>query len=394
MPLIDWIMRVEPLMERLRNLWLVIALAIGLGSAAMAQTPKSDWFVYVGTYDRGDESGIRLLRFSPDQQRLEYVGVAGECSNPSFLAIHPSGRTLYAVSEQGSPGGGHVFSFAVDRGNGLLTPLNNQHSGGRGPCHLTVDPSGGWVLAANYSDGGVATLRILDDGSLGEDGARLKHEGRSVDPGRQEGPHAHSINMTPDGSRAVVADLGMDKVMIYRFDPVDGSLVPNDPPWGTAEPGSGPRHLAFHPDGNRVYLLNEMAATLSTFSYDPASGALESMQTVSMLPDGYEGKRSAAEVVVHPSGRFVYASNRGHDSIAIFGVRPEDGTLIAMGHEPSGGRNPRNFAIDPSGTYLFAANQNTNNVVVFRIEEDGQLSRTAMEAEVPRPVCLRFLAVD
>jgi len=382
------------MMKRPGNLWLVIALAIGLGSVAMGQTSKSEFLVYVGTYDRGDESGIQLLRFSPGQERLEYVGVAGECSNPAFVAIHPNGRYLYAVSERGSPDGGHVFSFALDRGSGLLTLLNDRHSGGQGPCHLTVDSSGGWVLVANYSDGGVATLRILEDGSLGEDGARLKHEGSGVDPDRQQGPHAHSINQTPDGSRVVVADLGTDKVVLYRFDPVDGSLTPNDPPWGMVDPGSGPRHVAFHPDGDRVYVLNEMFATLSTFSYDPAVGALESLQTISMLPDDFDGARSAAEVVVHPSGRFVYASNRGHDSIAIFGVRPEDGTLIVMGHEPSGGRNPRNFAIDPSGAYLFAANQNTNNVVVFRIEEDGRLARTAMEAEVPRPVCLRFLAVD
>ncbi|RKX34071.1 MAG: lactonase family protein [Verrucomicrobia bacterium] len=379
---------------QLRNLWLVITLVIGLGSVAMGQTSKSELFVYVGTYNRGDEGGIRLLRFSPDQERLEYLGLAGECSNPSFIAIHPNGRSLYAVSERGSPEGGQILSFSVDRGSGLLTALNERHSGGKGPCHLVVDPSGGWVLVANYSDGGVATLRILDDGSLGEGGARLKHEGSGVDPERQEGPHAHSINLTPDGSRAVVADLGTDKVVLYRFDPGDGSLIPNDPPWGTVDPGSGPRHVAFHPDGNRVYVLNEMSATLSTFSYDPASGALEPMQTVPMLPDGFDGTRSGAEVVVHPSGRFVYASNRGHDSIAIFGVLREDGTLVEMGHEPSGGKSPRNIAIDPSGTYLFAANQNTNNVVVFRIEENGQLSRTAMEAKVPRPVCLRFLAVD
>lgn len=384
----------DPMVKHLHNLWLVIALAVGLGSVGMGQTSKSELFVFVGTYNSGDETGIQLLRFSPDQERLEYVGLAGECSNPSFIAIHPNERFLYAVSERGSPGGGHVLSFAVDRGSGLLTFINDRHSGGKGPCHLAVDPSGRWVLVANYSDGGVATLRILDDGSLGEGGARLKHEGSGVDPERQEGPHAHSINLTPDGSRAVVADLGTDKVALYRFDPGDGSLIPNDPPWGTVDPGSGPRHVAFHPDGNRVYVLNEMFATLSTFSYDSLSGALESLQTISMLPDGYNGRRSGAEVVVHPSGRFVYASNRGHDSIAIFSVLPENGTLVEMGHEPSGGKNPRNFAIESSGTYLFAANQDTNNVVVFRIEDNGQLSRTAMEAEVPRPVCLRFLTVD
>jgi 6-phosphogluconolactonase len=249
-------------------------------------------------------------------------------------------------------------------------------------------------LVANYSDGGVATLRILDDGTLGEDGARLKHEGSGVDPERQEGPHAHSINLTPDGSRAVVADLGTDKVAVYRFDPSDGSLIPNDPPWGAVEPGAGPRHVSFHPDGNRAYVLNEMFASLTVFAYDSVSGGLESLQTISMLPDGFDGFRSGAEVVVHPSGRFVYASNRGHDSIAVFAVNPGDGTLTAMGHVPSGGKSPRNFVIDPSGRYLLAANQNSHSVVVFRIEADGSLVPTDMKAGVPKPVCVRFLAVE
>jgi len=384
----------ESMVARLRLLWLVIAWSIGLSSGAMGQESKNEWFIYLGTYTRGGEGGIQLLRFDPGQERLEYVGLAAECSDPSFIAIHPSGRFLYAVSEQGSPEGGYVLSYAVDRVSGLLTSLNEQHSGGKGPCHLTVDPSGRWVLVANYSDGGVATLRILDDGSLGEDGARLKHEGSGVDPERQEGPHAHSINLTPDGSRAVVADLGTDKVAVYRFDPSDGSLIPNDPPWGAVEPGAGPRHVAFHPDGNRVYVLNEMFASLTVFAYDPASGRLESQQTISMLPDDFDGIRSGAEVVVHPSGRFVYASNRGHDSIAVFTVDPSDGSLTALGQVPSGGRSPRNFAIDPSGQYLLAANQSSNNLVVFRIGADGSLVSTDMKVEVPKPVCVRFLAID
>jgi 6-phosphogluconolactonase len=379
---------------KLRVLWLVIALAVGLDSVAMGQASNSEWFVYVGTYTRGGEGGIHLLRFDPDQERFEYVGLAAECSDPSFIAIHPNGCYLYAVSERGSPEGGYVLSYAVDRVSGLLTSLNEQHSGGMGPCHLMVDPSGGWVLVANYSDGGVATLRILEDGSLGEDGARLKHEGSGVDPERQEGPHAHSINLTPDGSRAIVADLGTDKVVVYRFDPSDGSLTLNEPPGGSVEPGAGPRHVAFHPDGNRIYVLNEMFASLTVFAYDPASGRLESLQTISMLPDDFNGFRSAAEVVVHPSGRFVYASNRGHDSIAVFAVNPGDGSLTALGRVPSGGKSPRNFAIDPSGRYLLAANQSSNNLVVFRIGADGALTPTDMKVGVPKPVCVRFLAVD
>lgn len=355
---------------------------------------QSATWVYVGTYDRNDEGGVHLVRFDPENEELEALGSVGASGNPSFLALHPNGRNLYAVSEWGEPDGDHVVAFAVDRTSGNLTRLNRQSSGGKGPCHLVVDPSGRWILVANYSDGGVATLRIRDDGSLAEGGARLTHEGHSVDPKRQTGPHAHSINLSPDASRALVADLGLDKIMVYGFDPTDGNLAPNDPPWGLSEPGAGPRHLAFHPDGDRVYVLNEMVASLTVYDYDSSTGGMDARQTIDMLPAGYEGGRSAAEVVVHPGGRFLYASNRGHDSIAIYSIDPDDGTLTSLGFEPSGGRSPRNIALDPSGRYLFAANQATNNLVVFRVGEDGLLSRTKMEVTIPRPVCVRFLAVD
>lgn len=374
-----------------RLLSLVIASALILGSVSMGQ---SAFWVYVGTYDRNDEGGVHLVRFDPDRQEFEALGSVGASGNASFLALHPSGRSLYAVGEWGEPDGDKVVAFALDRSTGKLTRLNQQSSGGKGPCHLIVDPSGRWVLVANYSDGGVATLRILDDGSLDEGGARLTHQGSSVDPKRQTGPHAHSINLSPDATRALVADLGLDKVVIYRFDSDDGSLVPNDPAWGSADPGVGPRHLAFHPNGEWIFVLNEMAASLTVYGYDSATGAMDAQQSVDMLPPGYEGARSAAELVVHPGGDFVYASNRGDSSIAIFSVDPDDGTLTSLGHEPSGGRSPRNIALDPSGRFLIAANQSSNNLVVFRVGEDGLLSRTGMEATVPRPVCVRFLAVD
>lgn len=370
---------------------LVFAATLILGSVSMA---KSTTWVYVGTYDRNDEGGVHLVRFDPENEELVALGAVGASGNPSFLALHPSGRTLYAVGEWGEPDGDHVVAFAVDLASGKLTRLNRQPSGGKGPCHLSVDPSGRWVLVANYSDGGVATLRIRDDGSLAEDGARLTHEGHSVDPDRQTGPHAHSINLSPDGRRALVADLGLDRIMVYGFDPTEGSLVPNDPPWGSSEPGAGPRHLAFHPEGDRVYVLNEMAATLTVYRYDSSTGAMDAGQTIDMLPAGYEGGRSGAEVVVHPEGRFVYASNRGHDSIAIYAIGPDNGTLTSLGFQPSGGRSPRNIALDPSGRYLFAANQGTDNLVVFRVGPDGLLSRTGMEVTIPRPVCVRFLPLE
>jgi len=355
---------------------------------------QAETWVYVGTYDHGEAGGVYLARFDPDREKLEVVGAVGACGNPSFLALHPSGQFLYAVSEWGEPDGDHVVAFAIDPSDGGLTRLNRQSSGGKGPCQLVVDPSGQWVLVANYSSGAVATLRILEDGSLGSISACIQHEGGSVNPDRQAGPHVHSVNLTPDASRAMVADLGLDKVMVYRFDSGDGSLVPNDPPWATVEPGAGPRHLAFSPSGERVYLLNEMAASLTVFRYDASTGGLAAVQTIDMQPDGYEGARSGAEVVVHPNGRFVYASNRGDHSIALFEVDPQEGTLTALGAVSSGGRNPRNFALDPSGRYLFVANQGSNNVVAFRVGDDGRLTRTSMEVTVPRPVCVRFLVRD
>ena len=357
----------------------------------MGHAAAGEFFVFVGTYTKGDpEGGVHVLRFDPSAETLERTGQVGKCANPAFLAVHPSGRFLYAVGESGEPDANQVVAFAVDGETGGLVRLNQQSSGGVGPCHLVVDPDGRWVLVANYGDGGVETLEIEADGRLGAPGANLKHTGRGLDPVRQSGPHAHSINLTPDGRRALVADLGLDKVMIYWFDPEDGRLIPNFPPFAQLEPGSGPRHLAFTRDGDRVYVLNEMAGNLTVFSYESSTGGMESMQTIDMLPAGWDGERSAAEVVVHPNGKYLYASNRGHDSIAIFAIDQATGVLSPMGNVPSGGRNPRNFAIDPPGGFLFAANQNSNSIVVFRVGDEGHLMRTGMEVSVPRPVCVRF----
>jgi len=357
----------------------------------MGHAAAGEFFVFVGTYTGADpEGGVQVLRFDPSAETLELTGQVGKCANPAFVAVHPNGRYLYAVGETGEPDANHVVAFAIDGMTGGLVRLNQRSSGGLGPCHLVVDPGGRWVLVANYGDGSVATLEIEADGRLGESGANLKHTGRSVDPIRQSSPHAHSINLTPDGRRALVADLGLDKVMIYWFDPEDGRLIPNFPPFAQVEPGSGPRHLAFSRDGDRIYVLNEMAGNLTVFSYQASAGGMEPIQTIDMLPGDWKGERSGAEVQVHPNGKFLYASNRGHDSIAIFAVDQGTGLLRSMGHVPSGGRNPRNFAIDPTGGFLFAANQNSNSIVVFRVGDEGHLMRTDMVVSVPRPVCVRF----
>ena len=374
---------------------LVLGLFLNLIFSPMSHAAAREFFVYVGTYTRGDSpGGIHVLRFDPEAERLETTDQVGVASNPAFVAIHPGGGFLYAVGEWGEPDANQVIAYAIDPQSGGLTRINRHPSGGKGPCHLVVDPSGRWVLVANYGDGGVATVQIDDDGGLGPFGSRHQHRGNSVDPQRQTGPHAHSINLTPDGRRALVADLGLDKVMIYWFDSESGKLIPSFPPFGQSDPGSGPRHLAFNEDGTRVYVLNEMAASLTVFSLEVATGALESLQSIDLLPQGWTGERSGAEVVIHPNGRTLYASNRGHDSIAIFSVDANSGRLRSMGHVPSGGRTPRNFAIDPTGGFLFAANQNSDSIVVFRIGDEGQLMRTDMLADVPSPVCIRFLEIE
>jgi 6-phosphogluconolactonase len=376
--------------------------------AAGAQAPAADaartdannernrtMLVYVGTYTGGESKGIYLFRMDPATGKLTPAGVAAETANPSFLAIHPNRRFLYAVGEIGDFAGrksGAVSAFAIEPKSGALTLLNQQPSRGAGPCHLVVDGPGRNVLVANYGGGSVAALPIAADGRLGEATGFVQHEGSSVNPRRQEAPHAHSINTDRESRFAFAADLGLDRVLIYRLDSEQGTLTPNDPPYASVKPGAGPRHFAFHPGGRYAYVINELDSTLTAFSYDAARGALTELHTLSTLPAGFEGNNSTAEVQVHPSGKFVYGSNRGHHSIAIFAVDAATGRLTPVGHQPTGGRTPRNFGIDPTGTYLIAANQETHTLVVFRIDPaTGRLEPTGETAGAPSPVCVKFL---
>jgi 6-phosphogluconolactonase len=352
--------------------------------------------LFIGTYTGSGSKGIYTYRFNLTTGELAPTGHVAETKNPTFLAIHPSQRFLYAVSEigdfEGKPTGG-VSAYAIDKDTGALTLLNQQESKGRGPCHVSVDASGKYVLVANYGSGSVAMLPVLEDGRLAAATCAIQHEGSSANPKRQEGPHAHSI--TPDaGNRyAFACDLGIDKVMIYKLDLAHGKLLPNEPPFVPAQPGAGPRHFDFHPDGKYAYLLNELNATLTAFAYDAATGALVELQTVPTLPPDYAGFNLCADVHVHPNGRFVYASNRGHNSLVIYAIDGATGKLTFVDRVSSGGEAPRNFAIDPSGKFLLAANQDTGNLVVFRIDpETGKLSPTGHEARVPKPVCLKMSA--
>ena len=373
----------------------LFAAATAQASGPQAQGSLKAVRVYVGTYTGPKSKGIYMLRLDMATGALGAPEVAGETTNPSFLAIHPTRRFLYAVSEVWGPAGkaGGVSAFAVAPDTGLLTPLNKQATGGAGPCYVAVDKEGRNVLAANYGSGSVCALPIGQDGRLAEATAVIQHKGSGPNPKRQSGPHAHSINPDPTGRFALAADLGLDKILIYKFDAAKGTLEPNDPPSASVAPGAGPRHLAFHPSGRFAYVINEMGGTVTALSWDGARGTLTELQTVSTLPADFRGENTTAEVQVHPSGRFLYGSNRGHDSIAVFAIA-DDGRLKALGHQPTQGRNPRNFGIDPTGTWLLAANQNSDSIVVFRIDPaTGVLAPAGVTASVPSPVCVKFVPI-
>jgi 6-phosphogluconolactonase len=367
-----------------------------------APMAADDWLMYVGTYTRAPSKGIYAYRFQGTTGALTPAGTAGlvaETENPSFLAVHPNQRFLYAVNEVSRYGGGaagSVSAFSIDRATGTLTLLNRVSSRGADPCHLSIDRSGKWLFVANYTGGSVAAFPLHDDGKLGEASAFFQHAGASVNKARQEGPHAHDAVVSPDNRFLLAADLGLDRVLTYRLDPAAGGLAPAEPGPATVKPGSGPRHLAFRPDGKFVYVLNEMVPGVTAFRYDAGRGTLTELQTLSTLPEGVSGdEHSGAEIAVHPSSKFVYASNRGHDSIAIFRIDAARGTLTPVDRVSTQGKTPRSFAIDPSGQFLIAANQNTSTVVVFRIDQQtGRLRPTETRVEVPFPVSVVFAKVQ
>ncbi|WP_206028518.1 lactonase family protein [Thalassoroseus pseudoceratinae] len=372
-------------------------LTIAAGSAT-AKEPKNELLVYFGTYTRGDSAseGIYLSRLDLTTGELSKPELAAKLPNPSFLEFHPNKKFAYAVSEMANFEGkktGAVTALAIDSQTGKLTELNRKPSGGVGPCHVSVDAKGTTVFVANYGAGSCASLPIEDDGSLQDPATVMQHEGSSVNPRRQKGPHAHSINLDPANKHAYVCDLGLDQVLIYGFDPNTSELTKNDPPFAKIEPGSGPRHFAFHPNGKTAYINGEMTMTVVTLEYDADTGGMTPVQTLSTMPEKHNGTNlSTAEVRVHPSGKFVYVSNRGHHTIAIFRVNPDTGKLSAVGHASTRGETPRNFNITPDGKFLLAANQDSDDVAVFTIDQEtGKLDPVGEPVSVPMPVCVRFL---
>jgi 6-phosphogluconolactonase len=368
-------------------------------SAAPAERPGTYLF-YVGTDTEGGSKskGIYAFRFDATTSEITPLGLAAETTNPSFVALHPNGRFLYAVNEVGNykgPNSGGVSAFSIDRATGKLTFLNELPSRGADPCYITVDQTGKYVLVANYTGGSVAVFPVLADGKLGEASAFVQHTGHGANPARQEGPHTHSIDLSADNRFAMVDDLGLDELDVYKFDASKGLLTPNSPPFAKLDAGSGPRHFVQRPDGKFAYVVAEMGHTVTVFSNDSANGKLRPLQTISTLPKDFTGRNDDAEIRIHPSGKFLYASNRGEDSIVIYAIDKSKGTLTQVGSTPTGGKEPTNFEIDPTGTLLFAANKKSDNIVVFRIDQKtGLLTPTGKVLEVGTPVCVKFLAVQ
>jgi len=370
-----------------RNAFVTIAMSLAVVSTAWAKSVD----VYFGTYtDQGSRSrGIYRSTLDTETGQLSAPVLVAKTVNPAFLEIHPNGRFLYAVSESGRTGS--VAAYAIDAQTADLTLLNRQSSRGGGPCHVNVDHAGRNVFVANYGSGSAAVFPIQADGKLGAATGFVQHSGSSVNRDRQKGPHAHSTNISPDDRFAFVADLGIDKIMIYRLDAEAGTIVPNDPPFADSKPGAGPRHFAFAPSGKFAYVINELDSTMTAFSYDAASGALIEIQTVPTLPSDFKGSSTCAEVRVHPNGKFLYGSNRGHDSITVYRIDPEKGTLTFVEHETAGIKTPRNFNIDPTGAFCLVANLDGDNVGVFRIDRTtGALTPMGQKVTVGQPCCIRF----
>lgn len=372
---------------------LSIACQTASDTSAKQIDDSAQYIAYFGAQTNGDGAGngIYAYRFDPADGQFTDLGLVAELTYPAFLAVHPSEEYLYAVTAD-EEGRGAVRAFAVDRATGKLTTINQVLSGGSAPVHLDMHPSGRMIAVANYGVGSTSSLPINPDGSLGEAISVVDHYGSSIDPRRQTGPHAHSVNFSPDGRFAVSADLGTDDLFVFRADPEKATLAFNDPPFAEVAPGSGPRHFTFHPSLPYCYVINEMSNTLTAFKWDVARGVMETIQNLSTLPEGYDETSYTAEVLVHPSGKYLYGSNRGHNSIVQFGIDQASGKLDLIGLTPTQGDFPRNFNFDPSGRYLFVENQNSSNVVVFRIDaQSGELMPTGQVLSVPRPACLRWV---
>lgn len=376
-----------------RNVRLASALVPAVLLAFSAHAEK--FIAYVGTYTGAKSEGIYAFRFDSGSGKAEPLGLVAKTPNPTFLAVHPDGKHLYAANEtdkwKGQPGG-YVTAYSLDAASGKLTELNAQSTVGGGPCHVNVDATGHALIAANYGGGSLASFPIAADGSLQPHATFIQHSGSSVNRQRQEAAHVHSANLSHDNRFVFVCDLGLDKVFVYDLDPAKATLTPHETPFVTLAPGAGPRHFAWSPNGKYAFVNGEMLSTLISFRYDTAKGTLTTVQTVSTLPADFKGDTSTAEVRVHPNGKFVYVSNRGHDSIAVFSTDGKGG-LTLLEHVSTQGKTPRNFNFDPSGKWLWAENQGSDSIYIYSVNAaTGHLTPTGQKLDVGAPVCVRFVA--
>ncbi|MGV3663123.1 MAG: lactonase family protein [Prosthecobacter sp.] len=378
--------------------------SIAFAFAALTTTAIAgdNFLVYFGTSTnpKNGAKGIYVARFNSASGELTQPELAAEAGNPGFLSIHPSKKYLYASSDvmkaDGTKGGG-ISAFSIDKKTGKLTPINQSATSGMGPCHVGLDKTGKMAVISNYGNGTLSSYSIKEDGSVSPEVGFIQHEGSGAVPKRQAGPHAHSVNFTPDNRFALACDLGIDKVLIYKADIATGKLTPNEPAFAKVPAGGGPRHLAFHPGGKYVFVNNEITMTETVFSYDAEKGALTEIQTVSTLPEADRELKglSTAETVAHPNGKVVYVSNRTHDTIAVFACDPATGKLTLLQNVPVEGQIPRNICLDPSGKWLIAAHQNSATAAVFKVDQnDGKLTFTGTKVNVPGSICVRFLPLD
>ncbi|GAA4455820.1 lactonase family protein [Nibrella saemangeumensis] len=374
----------------MKKLFLFVLLSYTVSAQSLSKRESkstTEYHLYVGTYTLRTSEGIYVYRFNPQIGDFAPAGVAKGIKNPSFLAISPNQQFLYAAEGKS---GESVRSFSIDRQSGQLTLLNVESSGGLGPTHLMVDKTGKWLLVGNYTAGSLSCLPIQQDGRLGKAVQTIQHTGSSLHPERQREPHVHSVNLAPNNRDLFVPDLGTDKIMTYLLNDQTGQLTPGSPPFTTVEPSSGPRHFDFHPNGRYAYVIQEMGGLITGFRYKP--GELTPFQTVKTLPDDYTGLNTSADIHISPDGRFLYGSNRGHESLVIYSIDSETGQLTYVGHQSVNGKTPRNFTIDPTGNYVLVANQDTDNITLFKRDHyTGKLTPTGKEISVSMPVCLKWL---
>jgi 6-phosphogluconolactonase len=372
---------------------LTLVLASVLMSSGGRAEAAGGRLVWIGTYTGAQSQGIYAFRFDDETGTLSPLGLVAETPSPSFLALHPNGKVLYAVNEthDGPGSSGMVTSFAIDSATGRLTKINEQSSRGADPCHLAVDATGQYLVVANYTGGSFVAFPLGEDGRIGPASSILRNDGSGPNHERQDGPHAHDVVFDTTNRFLIAVDLGLDQLFIYHFDPALGSFTFGDPASARVPPGAGPRHFAFHPDGRHAYSINELDSTVTSLSWNGSTGKLAAEASVSTLPADFKGENSTAEVQLDARGRYLYGSNRGHDSIAVFRINPASGAPTLIANTPTRGKEPRHFTLDPSGRWLIAGNQNSNTLAVFRVDQTaGTLAPVGDPVPVGSPVCILF----